>query len=350
MINLSLFSLAIIFIAAALITWWAGIALAKTTDTLDTRYKIGDALGGLIFLGIGGSLPEIAITIAAARNGHIPIIIGTLLGGLAMQTLIIVIFDIFVKGKKPLSYLAGSINMSIETAFALILTVIALLATFIPAQYNFFHTNPLSVVLVIAWVFGLFVINKFRKVARFNETAADAMPGRKHHERRAVENHPFYAKKSNWHVIIIFIIACVTTLAAGFVLEESSSALATQLGIGSGIFAATVLALVSSLPEISTGLESIFIKDTQLAISDIMGGNAFMLTIFLLADVVAQKPVLSYTGKSDLLFAVLAIVMMAVYALSFIKKLKNRYFHLGLDSIIEIILYVLGIIILSHIV
>jgi cation:H+ antiporter len=349
--NLSLFSLIIIFLAAAAITWWAGIALTKTTDTLDTRFKLGDALGGLILLGISGSLPELAITVSAAYKGHIPIIIGTLLGGLALQTLILIIFDFFIKGRRPLSYLAGSINMSIETAFAIILTILALLATFIPRQYAFFNMNPLSIVIVIAWVGGLYLINKFRKIARFNEVSVpDAAPGRKHHERRAVENHPFYANKKNGHVILIFLAACIATLIAGVVLEESGSALAAQLGIGSGLFAATVLALVSALPEISTGLESIFIGDNQLAISDIMGGNAFMLTIFLLADIIAQKPVLSYTGKSDLLFAILAIGMMAVYAVSFIKKLKNRYFRLGLDSITELILYALGIVVLSHIV
>jgi cation:H+ antiporter len=347
--NLSLFSLAILFIIAGAVTWWAGIVLAKTTDTLDTRFKIGEALGGMILLGIGGSLPELAITFSAARNGHIAIIVGTLLGGLAMQTLVIAIFDLFVKGKRPLSYLAGSINMSLETAFAIILTVLALLATFIPGKYAFFNMNPLSPVIVIAWVLGLLLINKSRKVARFNKiSVADAAPGRKHHERRSVENHIFYAGKKNWQVVVIFLIACVATLFAGVILEESGSALATQLGIGSGLFAATALALVSSLPELSTGLESIFIGDNQLAISDIMGGNAFMLTIFLLADLVAKKPVLSYTGKSDFLFAILGISMMAVYTISFIKKLKNRYFRLGLDSIIEIVLYILGIVVLCR--
>jgi len=348
--NLSILSLLAIFIAAGAVTWLAGISLTKTTSTLDTRFKIGDALGGLILLGVSGSLPELAITFSAARNGHIPIIIGTLLGGLALQTLIIVIFDFFVKGKRPLSYLAGSINMSLETIFAIVLTVLAVIATLIPEQYNFLKINPLSFVIVIAWLVGLFLINKSRNISKFNKISAiEAAPGRKHHERRAVENHPFYAKKKNWQVIFIFLIACIATLIAGVILEESGSALATQLGIGSGLFAATALALVSSLPEISTGLESIFIGDNQLAISDIMGGNAFMLTIFLLADIIAQRPVLSYTGKLDLLFAIVSIGMMSTYAISFVKKSKNRYLRLGFDSIIVLLLYAFGLIIVSHI-
>jgi cation:H+ antiporter len=345
--NLSLFLLIAIFVLAGVATWVAGITLTKTTDSLDTRFRIGDALGGLILLGIAGSLPEIAVVWSAAAAGHIPVIIGNLIGGLSIQTLIIVIFDFAVKKKKPLSYLSGSLLMSLETVFAAALALMAIFGMLTPAKFSIFHINPFSIGIVVAWVLGLLLINKERKLQRFNVTAADALPGRKHHERRAVENHPFYAARSNFYVISIFIIASIITLAAGVLLERTGTLIAGRLGISTGIFAATAIALVTSLPEISTGLESIFIGDNQLAISDIMGGNAFMLIIFLLADLVSGKPVLSFAAHSDILLAVLAIAMMAVYAVSFLSRLKKRYWRLGLDSYFEIALYIVGIIFLT---
>jgi len=138
-------------------------------------------------------------------------------------------------------------------------------------------------------------------------------------------------------------------LAAGVVLEQSGTALAGRIGISAGLFAATAIALVTSLPEISTGLESIFIGDNHLAVSDIMGGNAFMLVVFLFADVVAGKPVLSYAQHSDMFLAFLALAMMAVYAFSFIKKPQRRYFRLGWDSILQIFIYVGGMLALGFI-
>lgn len=349
MLSFSLFSIFLFFIISAIITWLAGVTLAKATDTLDTRFKFGDALGGLILLGISGSLPEIAITFSAARAGHIPVIIGNLLGGIAIQTLLIVIFDFTVNKKKPLSYLAGSPLLVLETLFAIVITSIALLATFIPAEKSFFKINPLSVVIVFAWVIGLFLINKARKNPRFFQPASDALPGRTHHQRHSKERHSFYVRKSNFYVILVFILASFAILFAGVILEKSGSAIASRLGINSGIFAATIIALVAALPEISTGLESIFIGDNLLAVSDIMGGNSFMLTIFLLADLIAVKPVLSYAGHTDILFAVLGIVMMAVYAVSFLLKPKRCYFRLGPDSILQIILYSLGLLALAFI-
>ena len=348
--NLPLYLTIIIFILAGAVTWIAGVTLAKATDTLDTRYKIGDALGGLILLGIAGSLPEIAVVYSAAISGRYSVILGNLIGGISIQTLIIVIFDFAVKKKKPLSYLSGSMLMSLESLFAIGVTIIAIFGMIIPTKFSVFHASPFSIGILIAWILGLLLINKERKLQRFNETAVDAQPGRKHHEKRAVENHPFFANKTNLHVILIFILASIVTLIAGVLLEKTGSAFANSLGIGTGIFAATAIAFVTSLPEISTGLESIFIGDNQLAISDIMGGNAYMVTIFLFADLVAGKSIFLFASKSDLILGCLAIVMMGIYSVSFVSKLRHRYFRLGLDSYLEIIVYIVGIYLLTRLV
>jgi cation:H+ antiporter len=339
----------LLFIVSAVVTWIAGVTLTKTTDSLDARFRIGDALGGLILLGIAGSLPELAIVVTAAIRGDIPVIIGNLIGGIAIQTLVLVIFDFAVKGKRPLSYLAGSITLFFETIFTIVLVAFTILGSFIPKTKSILHLNPCSILILIAWLVGLFLINKARENPRFNKVAPDASPGRKHKERRNAENHPAYAKKSTMYVILIFVFAAIITLVAGVLLEETGTTIAAKFGINSGIFAATILALVTALPEISTGLESIFIGDNQLAISDILGGNAFMTVIFFMADLIAKKPILSFAGKQDILFGSLGIVLMAVYGFAFLIRLKKRYFRLGLDSIFVILLYIAGIILLVHI-
>jgi cation:H+ antiporter len=335
-------SLVICFFLSAIVTWLAGIALAKTTDTLDSRFRIGDALGGLILLGISGSLPEIAIAFSAAFDGQIPVIIGTLLGGLAIQTLVIVIFDLAVRNKKPLSYISGSPMLALETYFTIIITMIALIGTTIPAYRSFYNINPMSIMIVLAWFLGLVFINKARKNPSLNRVAVDAKPGRRHHERRAKPNHPFYANRSTIYVVIIFLTACILTLVAGVFLEKTGTVIANQIGMSTSMFAATFIALVASLPEISTGLESILIGDNQLAISDIMGGNSFMLTIFLFTDLIASKPVLSYAGTPDILLALLGIILMAIYAAAFLRCPDKRYFRLGIDSLLATATYFIG--------
>ena len=68
-----------LFTVAAAATWVAGMALSKTTDALDVRFDLGSELGGLLLLSVAGSLPELAITISAAAQGHLGLAAGNLL-------------------------------------------------------------------------------------------------------------------------------------------------------------------------------------------------------------------------------------------------------------------------------
>lgn len=348
MYSLSSFALMLIFLISAAIIWFSGVTLAKTTNTLDTRFKIGNALGGLILLGIVNSLPELAVTYGAAVNGHYSVIVGNIIGGISIQVLVLVLFDFIIKGKRPLSYLSGSILLSLESLFAIVIAILAMVGMFIPAQYTIGSVNPFSILILIAWIFGLVLINKARNVKTFNQVAEDALPGRGHQERRSQTNHPFYANKSNLVVMSTFVFAAVAAAVSGYFLEEFGTILANEFGLGLGVFAATALAFITALPEISTGLESIFINDNQLAISDIIGSNAFKVVIFLFADIVAGVPILSYAHKSDIVLVALGVLMMSIYALSFIFRPKKRILRLGIDSIAVVILYILGIVVVTN--
>ena len=59
--GLGLAPLVLIFAASAGAIWVAGIYLSRSTDTLDVRLGIGEALGGAILLAIATNLPEIQI-------------------------------------------------------------------------------------------------------------------------------------------------------------------------------------------------------------------------------------------------------------------------------------------------
>ena len=77
--SLSILALIGIFSGGAIATWIAGVYLSRTTDALDFRWKLGDALGGMILLSVSGSLPEVAITMSAAAQNNLPLAAGNLI-------------------------------------------------------------------------------------------------------------------------------------------------------------------------------------------------------------------------------------------------------------------------------
>jgi cation:H+ antiporter len=68
----------------------AGISLSNQTDVLATRLHLGSALGAVVLLAVATNLPEIAITVTAALSGNLGVAVGNILGGIAIQTVVLV--------------------------------------------------------------------------------------------------------------------------------------------------------------------------------------------------------------------------------------------------------------------
>ena len=106
--------LVLVFAVAVVVTWIAGVSLAKATDALDARLGFGEELGGILLLAVAGSLPEVAITVSAAAQGNLDLAAGNLIGGIAVQTMVLVLCDVAVGPQRPLTFLVGALTPVLE--------------------------------------------------------------------------------------------------------------------------------------------------------------------------------------------------------------------------------------------
>jgi cation:H+ antiporter len=331
-----------IFLVGGVATWLAGIALSRTTDALDDRLHLGEALGGVVLLAVSGSLPEVAITVSAVVQGHLDVAAGNLIGGIAVQTMVLAVCDRAVGGDKPLSYLVGSLIPVLEGALVVVVVAVMLMGTILPESAAIGGVSPASIGIVVAWLIGIFLINRVRKHEPWHVTMPGSQAGRRH--RRVP--HPTavkpFANASTLRVGLVFLAASAVILVAGVALETSGSSLADQAGINGVVFGATFLAVASALPEISTGLEAVRLGDNQLAIGDIFGGNAFQLCLFVLADLLAGTPLLPAAGKANAWLGALGIVLTGIYISAIIVRVERRHAGFGADSLLAIVVFVLG--------
>lgn len=337
--SFSLLLLIPIFIGAAAAVWFAGIQLSNTTDVIDSRFGFGQALGGLIFLAIATNLPEIAIVVSASLAHNIGIAIGNILGGIAIQTVVLVILDGFgLRQKAALTYKAASLQLVLEGTLVICVLVISIMGTQLSQSIMIARLAPGDLLIVVAWFIGLWLIYKARTGLPWHENgrAPDTSRPTKSRSQEKTE------KWSTMRILLVFMFSALVTLVAGVLLERSGSAIATHIGWSGVLFGSTILAAVTSLPEISTGLAAVKIGDYTLAFSDIFGGNAFLPVLFLPATFLSKQSVLPQAQNTDIYLASLGALLTAVYIYGLIFRPKRQFLCLGIDSIVVLIIYIVG--------
>jgi cation:H+ antiporter len=331
------------FVAGAAATWAAGVVLSRATDALDVRLGLGEELGGVLLLAVAGSLPEVAITVAAAARGDLGLVAGNLIGGIAVQTMVLVLCDAASGSRRPLTFLVGALTPVLEGLLVVLVVSGVLMGALLPRTAAIGPVSPASVAIVVVWLAGVYVIGRTRKSPRWTVSMPGSNPGRRHRrERHHDRPHPF-ASLPTARVAAIFAAGSAVTLAAGVTLAVTASTLADRAGINGVVFGATVLALATALPEISSGIAAVRLGDNALAIGDVFGGNAFQVCLFLVADLIAGAPVLPAAGTLNSWLATLGIVLTVVFAVGVVVRPQRCVARVGPDSIVAIVLFALGV-------
>jgi cation:H+ antiporter len=340
MSSLGFGALLAIFVAAGAATWVAGGYLSRATDVLDDRFNLGEAVGGMLLLGLAGSLPELAITASAALSGHLALATGNLLGGIAMQTLVLVLLDAASGRPRPLSALVANTSPLNQAGLVIGLVTLAIMGGILPESTAIGPVSPMSLAIVVYFVLGMVAINRARQVPAVWRAADETPP-------RSAQGESPYGSSSTRAVLGVFVLASIVTLIAGVGLEQAGNALADDLGMNGAIFGATILAAVTALPEIASGIQAVRLGTVALAMSDIYGGNAMQLTFFLLADLLAGTPVLPTASAQSLWLGALGALVTACFIYGLLARREKKVLGLGPDSLVVLFTYIGGVLLLT---
>ena len=121
-----------IFIVSGLAIWYFCNKLSDVVEYINAEFGLGAAFGGTLILSIVTNLPEIAITVSGSIQGDYDLVTGNLLGGIAMQSLLLIMYDFASKDTKPLSNLTSSA----EGKFQGLSLVVILLTCFLGGTFK----------------------------------------------------------------------------------------------------------------------------------------------------------------------------------------------------------------------
>jgi cation:H+ antiporter len=149
-------------------------------------------------------------------------------------------------------------------------------------------------------------------------------------------------------VWIQFAVCLFIIVVAGTKLATYGDLIAEKTGLGRVWIGVVLLATITSLPELATGISSVtFIGDPNLTIGDLFGSNLINLLIIAIIDLVYRSgPVLHYLGTGIVLSTVLSLSLItaAASALYLAQNLLTvaLFGQIGIYSLALFLLYLLA--------
>ena len=147
-------------------------------------------------------------------------------------------------------------------------------------------------------------------------------------------------------LVLQFALCAVLIGRAGFVLSESADRLADAHGWGRGWVGVALLATVTSLPELSSGISAItLVAAPNLAVGNALGACVFNLLVLVAVDAFqSHQPIYRHASPSHLLSAAFGVVLLGLAALTLLAGAHvPAVQNLGLVSPLLLALYLLAL-------
>jgi cation:H+ antiporter len=329
--SLSLPLNAAVFAVAAAIVWWAGSKLTAHADAIARITGLGQAVVGMLLLGGITSLPEIAVSVTASLRGSAGLAVSNILGGVALQVVIIAIGDALLRDRAITAQVPRP-TVLLQAVFSCVLLAMFAAAVLV-GDVAIAGVGMWSISIAVAGVGLFWVIARNRDREPWTATPAPELEAQE----------PQARDESLARAVLITAAMGAVVLVAGWALAGSGEAIAKQSGLGTSFVGAILVGFATSLPEISTVVAAVRIRRYTMAFADIFGTNIFDLMLILLIDAVASGgPVLASQGRFAAFAAVLGIVVTLLYTAGLIERRDRSHLRLGSDSWAVVIAYFVG--------
>jgi cation:H+ antiporter len=332
-VALSIIGLAVL--GAAIV--FVGVRLASCADALAERTGLGQAFMGAVFLGATTSLPGITASVAAASSGRPDMALSNALGGIAVQTLFIVVADLAYRDSN-LEHAAASESVLVQNALLLALLAM-LLAACLGPEIHYGGVHPVTLLLPLAYALGLRSIRASHVDPMWQPRASGLVRVRR--ETRGSLG-PAQTNAALWSQLAI---AGTAAVLAGWGLTRVVQHLADGFQLSQSVAGGLITGVVTSFPELVIAVAAVRSGALTLAVAGVIGGNAFDTLFAALSDVAYRPGSIYHMASSQTLFLLtLALLMNAVLLLGLLRRQSRGLGNIGFEGVLVVALYTLGVV------
>ncbi len=253
-----LFDGLLLLLGIALLTG-GGEALIRGALGLAERTGLSPLLVGLVVVGFGTSMPELVVSVDAVLGGHPDIAVGNVVGSNIANVLLIlglcaVVTPLYIT---PLGLRRDAV------------TVIGATVLFL-----FFATGD----GVFGWQAGLVLLSSlaaYLTLSYYTERRATDSPTATVHqaEASALERHPHSVARS----VAVVLLGFVLLIGGSRIVLIGAVGIARGLGVSEALIGLTLVAVGTSLPELTISFISALRRQADVAVGNILGSNIFNL-------------------------------------------------------------------------
>ncbi|MCR9258468.1 MAG: sodium:calcium antiporter [Pseudomonadaceae bacterium] len=321
-----------VFIVAASAIGVGGVLLTVRAERIAQVTGLGELLTGAVLIGAITSLSGLTTTITAALAGHATLAVSNSLGGIAAQTAFLAVADMTYR-KANLEHAAASEANLLHGALLLALLALPMLAMALPG-IAVFGVHPISVLLVLGYIFGLRLISQAREQPMWqprmtNETKPESKGKAAHLSSRELV--------LLW---LTFVLLAALVAGAGWALARAAISLSVHAGLNESMVGGVLTAITTSLPELVVAITAVRRGALALAVGDILGGNAFDVLFLSAADVAYRgRSIYAAITTSEIFWVALSILLASILLLGLLRREKHGVGNIGFESTLVLLLY-----------
>lgn len=251
------------YIVVASLVVFCSIKASKYIDLLDKTTKLSGAFLGGVLLSAVTSLPELFTSISAVSLLSKPsLCIGNILGSDLFNITVLSLAALCcIKHFSKARISKGNI---LVTVFVLLIYIALLLNMFNILNFEIATVNIVSIAVVLLYAFGVRYL------------ASDNSGSSKEDEE---------VKLSTKQIVVRFTLSSVAIVILSILMTYITDDLATKYNIGAGLAGAIFLGVATSLPEVSSTIALIRMRNFNIAVGNIVGSNLFNFLILCVADI-----------------------------------------------------------------
>ncbi|MQF48450.1 hypothetical protein FIM08_00880 [SAR202 cluster bacterium AC-647-N09_OGT_505m] len=312
------------FLLAAVVIVVAATFLTTSADIIASRMRLGRLWVGSLLLAGATSLPELATAVAAALAGSAELAAGNMFGANMLNMSNLAILLALFGGRQVFQRLAP--QQWLVAASAIAVTGIATLFAALRTDVTWLAVSIPGVVILVIYLVLSGVLRQYSKGI----------------EEQSEEEEPSHSLRWAW---MVFIVCAGAIFVSGPLLAFSAQRIADLTGIGASFMGVLALALVTTLPELTTTYTAFRIGAHDMAVANMYGTNSFNIAALAVAD-------LSFSGGSlfgsvdisTVCAGLIATLLMSLGMLQILRRRPMKLFSLTEPSPPLIVgLYVLGL-------